>query len=288
MRRRPRGSKADLKALVSFGGWIAISDLVFPMFTYVDRFLVGALAGVGRLPLYVIPHEIINRLWLVPTSLTAAVFPAASAIDRKADAERLAHLYAHGLRLMALATIPGAGVLALFAHDIIDVWISPEFADEAAPLLRIFALGLVINSSAMLASALIQGQGMPKLRAAIHLVEIPGYVVAAVVLVPKYGLVGAAWAWTIRMAITAVVIQFLLRSRLGLGRRILITHNVHVVAAPLVAFFVACLVLGPHMGFGPRVALAAAGAAVAGGTWRWVVHQDRHSADDSASVPTAK
>lgn len=270
LRARPTLPFARLADLISFGGWVAISDLVFPIFTYVDRFLVAAFAGVGRLPAYVIPHEMINRLWLVPSSLTDAVFPVVTAIDRSTDPTSLRALYGRAMRMMVFAVLPVAALLTLFAKDVIALWISHPFANQAAPLVRIFALGLVINSMAMLGSNIIQGQGFPRQRVAIHLVEIPAYLLSAWILIPRYGLDGAAWAWVIRMAVTAVSVQALLRHKLSLGASALIDHDVHLVAIPCFTFLGVCIWAAIDLGLEARIGSACVGLVVILLTGVWV------------------
>lgn len=275
LRARPHASAADLRALLAFGGWIAVSDLVFPMFTYLDRFLVAALAGVARLPVYVIPHEIVNRLWLLPTGIASAVFPVASAIDRRTNRAELSRLYGQSLRLMVFAVVPVAAVLTLFSHDLLSLWISPSFADEAAPLLRILSVGFVINAMSMLASALLQGQGMPRLRAAIHLIEIPGFLLAAVLLIPAFGVIGAAWAWVARMAITTVTIQLLLRTRLGLRPAELVAHGVHIAVLATFGFYAVALLGAPSLDLVSRIGIGLVGATGVTGAWLLLDRRDR-------------
>ncbi len=277
LRARPRASVGDLKALLTFGGWIAVSDLVFPMFTYLDRFLVAALAGVARLPVYVIPHEIVNRLWLLPSGIASAVFPVASAIDRRTGRDELAGLYGQSLRLMVLAVVPVSALLALFSHDLLALWISPSFADDAAPLLRILSIGFVINAMSMLASALLQGQGMPRLRATIHLIEIPGFLLAAVLLIPAFGVIGAAWAWVVRMAITTVTIQILLRTRLGLRPAELLAHGVHLAAIAAFGFYAVALLSAPSFGLATRIGVGLLGSTSVVGVWLLLDRRDRRA-----------
>lgn len=267
LRSRPSFSGRHLRSLLAFGGWVAISDLVFPMFTYLDRFVVAVLGGVAALPAYVIPHEIVNRLWLVPASLGTAVFPAASALGATSDRTDLERLYARGMTLMLLGVPTVAGVVVLFARDVIGLWISPAFAVRAAPLLQIFAIGLVVNSLAMVGSAILQGQGFPRLRAQLHLVELPGYLLAAWILIPSLGVIGAAWAWVIRMLITAPLVTVLVKRRLGLGLRVLAVHGVHRAAAAPVLFLGLALLWARQIALPGRIVFCAIGVSAVGITW---------------------
>ncbi len=245
--RRVRFSPPRLRGLIAFGGWVAISDVIFPMFTYLDRFLVGAMAGMQHLAAYAIPQEIINRLWLVPSSLTAAVFPAVSGLKASEHRQEISRIYAHSLRLLILAVFPGAAILVLFSHEILSLWIGSEMADKSANLLRIFTIGLVVNSTAMLSSAILSALGFPRLRVMAHLIELPVYLTAFFVAVPALGVTGAAWAWVARMITTATVILWLSKRKLGLGLSDLIQHKVLPTTSASIGFFVLCFALAPEL-----------------------------------------
>jgi O-antigen/teichoic acid export membrane protein len=53
----------------------------------------------------------------------------------------------------------------------------------------------------------IQGSGNPKVAAIIHAVELPLYLLLIHFLIQKYGVSGAAVAWTIRVLVDAVLMN---------------------------------------------------------------------------------
>src|SRR4029079_6879172 len=67
------------RPLVSFGGWIAVSNVVSPVLVYLDRFVLGAVLGRGAVGFYTPPYELTGRLLIVPGSLLTAMFPMISA-----------------------------------------------------------------------------------------------------------------------------------------------------------------------------------------------------------------
>ena len=213
----PIFSLSTLRDLMSFGVWVAIVDVALPLFAYVDRFVIGAVVGVARVPVYSVPQDVVNRLWLFPTSIVNALFPAASAAAALSDRAGLRRLYGSAGQLMSVSIVLGTSIVGLFANDVLAVWISPTFADEAADILRIFLIGIAINSLAMIGSTLLLSEGLSRLRASILLYEIPIYVLSLVLLLPWLGVQGAAIAWSIRMAVTFVVVQIFVARRLGFG-----------------------------------------------------------------------
>ena len=68
------------------------------------------------------------------------------------------------------------------------------------------AVGVLLNSLALIPYSLIQGLGRPDVTAKLHLLELPLYIALVWVLVKNLGLPGAALAWTLRMGIDALLL----------------------------------------------------------------------------------
>ncbi|MGA8186078.1 MAG: polysaccharide biosynthesis C-terminal domain-containing protein, partial [Terriglobia bacterium] len=81
------------------------------------------------------------------------------------------------------------------------LWVGPKFAAEGALVLQIMAFAVLVNSLAIVPYNLIQGIGRPDLTAKFHLVELPLHVALAYFLVTRFGLPGAALAWTLRVTL---------------------------------------------------------------------------------------
>src|SRR6267143_5443066 len=66
---------AACKKFFSFGGWLTISQIISPLFLYLDRILIGALLSVSAIAYYAVPQEALTRLLIIPMSLTTTLFP---------------------------------------------------------------------------------------------------------------------------------------------------------------------------------------------------------------------
>jgi O-antigen/teichoic acid export membrane protein len=112
---------------------------------------------------------------------------------------------------MALLTAPLALMLIVAAHPILGIWIGTEFAEQAAAPLQILALGIVPSAIAQVSFASIQARGRSDLTAALHLLELPVYMVIIWVSASSFGAAGAAAAWLIRVVLDAAILQVLVR-----------------------------------------------------------------------------
>lgn len=191
--------------LLRFGGWMTLSNLIGPLMVYLDRFLIGSLVSVAAAAYYAIPYDFVTRLWIVPGALCAVLFPAFAASART-DPQRVVRLYASGLRYAFIALFPLIFLVVVFAPDLLALWIGPEFARESAGVLRILALGVMVNSLAQVSFALVQGLGRADITAKLHLAEAPFYLALLWWAISAYGVEGAAAVWTLRVAADAILL----------------------------------------------------------------------------------
>jgi len=201
-------SQSWVRPLCVSGGWLAVSNVVSPIMGYLDRFMIGALVSAAAVAYYATPNEIVTKLWIIPGALTAVLFPTFAAQIINGDNEAK-ELFKKALFWLFSVMAPLVLMFILFAGDILRIWISEEFSAQSATVLRILAIGILINSLAHIPFTLIQSSGNARLTAMIHLCELPVFVLILWWLTTQYGIVGAAWAWLIRMVVdTALLFRY--------------------------------------------------------------------------------
>jgi O-antigen/teichoic acid export membrane protein len=173
-----------------------------------DRFIVGAVLPVAMVGFYTAPFEAVTKLWMIPTSLTATVFPACSVLgqDRKKELELL---YCRSIKYLLLVLAPVTLVLCLFAQQIMQVWLGVDFAAKSTPVLQILSVGVFINCFAHIPFCFIQGLGRPDVTARLFAAELLPYAAIVWLMVHHGGIVGAATAWSIRAAIEVLLLMLI-------------------------------------------------------------------------------
>lgn len=197
--------RSSFRPLLVYGGWVTVSNFITPLLAYVDRFLIGSLVSVGAVGYYSAPYDAINRAWVVPATLAATLFPAFTNLDAGGSRRRLEELCARSLKSLLLVSTPTLLVLAVFAKQILRWWLGADFASQSTATLQILAVGMLLNSVALVPFSLLQGVGRPDLTGIFSLLELAFQVVACFLLVKHFGISGAAWAWTLRMLLDALL-----------------------------------------------------------------------------------
>ena len=102
-----------LRLLLSFGGWLSISNVVSPTLVYADRFILSALRGISAVGLYSAPFDAVMRLLMIPGSLARAIFPTVSALHGTSQHESLRPLFRRAVSTVVLLLIGPAALLVV-------------------------------------------------------------------------------------------------------------------------------------------------------------------------------
>ncbi|HVB86981.1 MAG TPA: flippase, partial [Candidatus Dormibacteraeota bacterium] len=191
--------------LLSFGGWLTVTNIVSPLMVALDRFLISALLSVTAVAYYATPFEVVTRLLLIPGAVVGVMFPAFSASFVQ-DRNRTAFLYGRCVKYVLLALFPIILLIFVFAGDGLKLWLGADFAQHSTRVLQWLAVGVFINGLAQIPYSLLQGVGRPDLTAKLHLAELPAYLLVLWWLIHADGIEGAAMAWTARVFVDALVL----------------------------------------------------------------------------------
>lgn len=198
--------KATLGALLKFGGWITVSNIISPLMVYVDRFILSNVMGAHRVAFYAAPSEVVARMSVVPGAVSRTIFPLFS--QRQGMADNSARAAFRGLFVVCtLISIP----IFIFAEWILDLWLGAPYGDESADILRILLVGFIFNAVAQVPYSRIQAHGKSRVTAYVHLVELLPYLALLILLIGEYGLIGAAIAWTVRVSADYLALEILSR-----------------------------------------------------------------------------
>ncbi|MHB8412425.1 MAG: flippase [Candidatus Acidiferrales bacterium] len=203
--RRIAWHRATVGPLLSFGGWLTVTNIVSPLMVALDRFLIGALLSVTAVAYYATPFEVVTRLLLIPGAVVGVMFPAFSASFVQ-DRNRTAFLYGRSVKYVLLALFPMILLILVFAESGLKLWLGADFAQHSTRVLQWLAVGVFINGLALIPYSLLQGVGRPDLTAKLHMAELPAYLLALWWLIHAYGIDGAAMAWTARVFVDALLL----------------------------------------------------------------------------------
>lgn len=191
------GDAKITRRLLSFGGWMTISNLVGPLMIYMGSFAIGAVLTVSAVAFYTVPHEVATKLWVFPTAIIVSLFPLLSQkLAREKEAAK--KIFFESVRFSFFALFALILFLVCFSGELLTIWLGAEFGEKSTLTLQLLLIGIFLNSMAMFPYALLQSAGYPRYTAFLHLLELPLYGALLIFFLTEYGIVGAALAWLVR------------------------------------------------------------------------------------------
>jgi O-antigen/teichoic acid export membrane protein len=222
-----------LRPLLTFGGWMSISNVISPLLIYLDRFLLGALIGLAAVGYYTAPFDGVIRLLIVPGSLVNALFPSVSGMNAVGDRVALTRVFSKAVRNISLILAVPALALMLFGPALLRLWLGEVFAEQGGLAIRILAFGVLANAVAHVPSSFIAALGRPDISAKFHVLELALHVPLAWWLITHYGVTGAAIAWTTRVTFDATLLFFAAARVLGTPLRTLFAPTASLLPSGL-------------------------------------------------------
>ena len=207
--RRSRSVEGTLVVpLLRYGSWMTVNNVLGPLMSYIDRFLIGVLLSVTAVAYYTAPVDMVLRLTVIPIAVVGVLFPA-FAMSLNQDPARAGLLLSRGLKYVFLVVFPIVLVMVTFAPEGLRLWLGPAFSLHGASVLRWVAAGAFLNALSTLPFVLIQSAGRPDITAWLLVGELPVYWAALWFMTRWLGIEGTAIAWAGRLTVEAVLVFFL-------------------------------------------------------------------------------
>ena len=189
---RPRLSLAATRQMVSFSGWMLITNVAAAVISKIPLYFVGRMFGAQTLGAYTVGAEIAQ---LAHTELVApinrAMIPGFSRLANDLEAFRRTCIdAAAGLLLVVLPVSVGIAVLA---GPIVRVLLG-EHWNEAVPVIQILAFSGAVNAIVSNNSAAYVALGRPRLSAVILLLRVAALIPLLFLLSRPFGLLGIVYA----------------------------------------------------------------------------------------------
>lgn len=196
-----------VKPLFSVGGWITVSNIVSPFMGYLDRFLIGFILGASAVAYYATPNEMITKIWIIPGAITSVIFPRLVQ-EIATNNERVKKTLLLAVSLVFILVFPIVLVLYIYSYEILEVWLSSDFAENSSNILQVFCIGIMVNCLSHIPFTYIQSTGNTRLTAYIHIFQLPIFCIVLLWSINQFGLIGAAYAWMFRLLVDAFLMWF--------------------------------------------------------------------------------
>ncbi|MDB5471316.1 MAG: polysaccharide biosynthesis protein [Caulobacter sp.] len=149
------------------------------------------------------------------TAVIAALAPRFAAAHAKGDREGLARTAAAGAALAVVTCLPFVALFAVAGGPLMRLVFGAPYA-VAGPALAVMTLAQLCNATFGAASSALIMAGHERRAAVAFVAALAVHAGLGVVLIPRFGVDGAAWAYLGQMAVMNLVLWWQARTLLGL------------------------------------------------------------------------
>lgn len=196
------------RKLLSFGVWMAVSNLISPLLVNADRFVISHLLGAAVVAFYTVPFEFLVRLLILPGAIGSTLLPR-MARDYQQDPASAHLIFQKGLKITFLLMAGLVTCCCVVAYPLMKHFLTPEFASHSIGVVLILSAGVLINGVANIPYTSLHAMKVARPVGMLHCIELIIYLPLLVASVHLWGLEGGAIAWTLRAVIDCAGLLYL-------------------------------------------------------------------------------
>jgi O-antigen/teichoic acid export membrane protein len=176
-------------------GVMAITLLAL-LLTQIDKILLSRLLPLKTFAYYALAGVLTSALHMLTSPISAAFYPQFTELATRDNSAKLSLAYHQASQLNAVVMGGAAVVLIIFPDSVLRLWTAnSQLAFQVAPLLRVLAIGTLVNALMGIPYQMQLAHGWTALTIKINVIAVIVLVPAIFFFVPLYGAIGAAWIW---------------------------------------------------------------------------------------------
>lgn len=192
----PKFSIGALKDISRFAAGMTTITLLATLMTQVDKLLLSKLLTLEQFGYFTLATTVAGALTALSIPISNVAFPRFTALVAAGEEKTFAEQYHKFAQLLTIAVIPAALVLCFFSEKIIFLWTHSIVTSQAiAPILSVWIIGSAFNGLTHAPYAAQLAYGRPRLTIITYFISVAVIVPALLILVPRYGVMSAAWVW---------------------------------------------------------------------------------------------
>lgn len=181
--------------ILSFGVVVFVTQIVGMGYQYADRILLSKFLGPSAVPIFSIPQDLVLRtLTLIGGSPAAALMPTIAGMT---DTFQVRKLLLRSIAVFLMSSIIVFVPVAIYIGDFLRLWISPGFADKSHHLAFLLCASSLCRGSFVPVESYFRAIGRPKYVLVMTLLGSITVIALDIVLIPRFGLMGAGYAFCI-------------------------------------------------------------------------------------------
>lgn len=196
--------------------WVfACITIISVFYLKLSILLISLLRGDEATGLYSSSFRFIEASILIPQSIALALFPLSARLFLE-DKRKLVAIYKKGLGILFLLSLPFSIVMIFLSKQIVLFAYGQDYA-PAIPVFSVLGFSLILFFLNALSGNIIQNSPQFKKFLPITLIKVFFSITIFLILIPRFGILGAAWGVVIGEAfgliINNIFVLFILKNK---------------------------------------------------------------------------
>jgi O-antigen/teichoic acid export membrane protein len=199
-----------LKRLTIFGSQIVVTNIVGAVNYQADILITGFFLTATDLGYYAVSVGLSRFIWLVPEAVQKITYPLTSSLCADQSKDAIQVMIDKSMKYTAVIIIPITFACIIFSGDIILLIYGSNFSYSVVPFM-ILVIGTSIFGIAKCIGGSMAAAGRPDIGFKLGFLSAVLNVTLNLILIPIFGIVGAAIATTVTFILLTCVGQFFIQ-----------------------------------------------------------------------------
>ncbi|MGA1871251.1 MAG: lipopolysaccharide biosynthesis protein [bacterium] len=201
----PKITSHGLREVYEYGIFSSLNQIIGTIASQIDRIILGIFFGPEEVAYLNIPKNLLMKGAGVYRASGRALFPKFSAMNDEAFIQNLFFKSTWSLLCLSLVLfIP----ITIILPGFLGLWISEEFSQHSALTAQIISASMALRGAFIPYEALLKGTGRIHWLTLLYFVTTTINIIAAIVLISIYGLLGAGARMWVTVWLGFMVILF--------------------------------------------------------------------------------
>jgi O-antigen/teichoic acid export membrane protein len=204
------------KNMLQFGWKLVAGNAINQVNYHADILLIGYFLTATDVGYYAVAVGLSKFFWIIPQSIQTITYPATSEYWAENNHSALQTMIDKSMKYSACILLPiGLGV-GFFANDIITTIFGEEFIYSVLPLLILLVGTIIGGATGRAIGSTLAGIGRADLNPKMSAASATTNIILNIILIPSFGIVGAAIATAISLSMHAFLNLFLIAKNTGI------------------------------------------------------------------------
>lgn len=184
---RLRLNRSIFMEIFKYGIYSWLQMIISALNNQADKLVIGSLLGPSVLGYYAVCMQLVIKIHEVPAAASAFLFAKFSSLYESKQTAQIRKVYSIAFMCKSIFIIIASLVAYVFAHSILTLWISLEFANLHTDLFRLLVLSVAIGAFAIIPNYYLNGTGFIKINTALSLSTSVSIFTIMSILIPYFG-----------------------------------------------------------------------------------------------------